>query len=175
MVSYLIAFITRRSRTGGGLAPVEAEVNKKQGSKSEGDNTDGGECVAKMAPVPGPEIEHAARDEGKRHRVGPGHPLAMLDDLAVTRSNEGSRRADDPRSGLHGGSWHTGAACGESDPSEGTDKDGDNVDAAEDAMKFEVTLAKARRELHRAGQQSGDSAECMGDEEMAVGDHLQTV
>ena len=51
----------------------------------------------------------------------------------------------------------------------------DDVDAAEDAMEFQVTLAKARRELHRAGQQSDDAAECMGDEEMAVGDDLQTV
>jgi hypothetical protein len=42
-------------------------------------------------------------------------------------------------------------------------------------MEFQVTLAKARRELHRAGQESDDAAECMGDEEMAVGDNLQTV
>ena len=38
-----------------------------------------------------------------------------------------------------------------------------------------MTLAKARRELQRAGQQSDDAAERMGNEEMAVGDDLQTV
>jgi hypothetical protein len=42
-------------------------------------------------------------------------------------------------------------------------------------MEFQVTLAKARRELHRSGQESDAAAECMGDEEMAVGDDLQTV
>ena len=99
----------------------------------------------------------------------------MPGDLAVTRGDEGGGGADDPGGGLHGGSWHAGAAGGEGDPGQGTDKDGDDVDAAEDAMEFQVTLAKARRELHRAGQESDDAAECMGDEETAVGDNLQTV
>jgi hypothetical protein len=47
--------------------------------------------------------------------------------------------------------------------------------AAEDAMEFQVPLAKARRELYRTGQESDDTAERMGDENMAVGDDLQTV
>jgi hypothetical protein len=42
-------------------------------------------------------------------------------------------------------------------------------------MEFQVTLAKARRELQRAGHESDDAGECMGDEELAVGDNLQTV
>jgi len=128
-----------------------------------------------MAPVAGPEIEHAAGDEGKRDRIGANHPPAMLVDLAVTRGYEGGAGADHPGSGLHGGSRHAGAAGGEGDPGQGADEDRDNVDAAEDAMEFQVTLAKARRELHRAGQQSDHTAECMGDEEIAVGDDLQTV
>ena len=128
-----------------------------------------------MAPVAGPEIEHAGGDEGKRDGIGANHPLAMLGDLAVTRGYEGGRGADDPGGGLHRGSWHAGAAGGEGDSGKGTDKDGDHVDAAEDAMEFQVTLAKARGELHRAGQKSNDAAECMGDKEMAVGDDLQTV
>ena len=145
----LIALIARRlsGTTGGELAPVEAEVDDKQGSEREGDDADGGEGVAKMAPVAGPEIEHAAGDEGKRDCIGANHPLAMLGDLAVTRGDEGGGGADDPGGGLHGGSWHAGAAGGEGDPGQGTDKDGDDVDAAEDAMEFQVTLAKARREL----------------------------
>ena len=100
-----------------------------------------------MAPVAGPEIEHAAGDEGKRDGVGTGHPLAMLDDLAVTRGDEGGGGADDPGGGLHGGSRQTGAAGGKGDPGESADKDADDVDAAQDAMEFQVTLAKARREL----------------------------
>ena len=81
------------------------------------------EAVAKMAPVARPEIQHAAGDEGKRDRVGTGHPLAMLGDLAVTRSDDGGGGADDPRGGLHGGSRQAGAAGGEGDPGEGADKD----------------------------------------------------
>ncbi|HZL69924.1 MAG TPA: hypothetical protein VFC29_21640, partial [Candidatus Limnocylindrales bacterium] len=73
------------------------------------------------------------------------------------------------------GSWQAGAAGGEGYPGQGADKDADDVDAAEDAMEFQVTLAKPRRELNRAGQESDDAAERMGDEEMAVGDDLQTV
>src|ERR1700729_1838310 len=108
-----------RNRSGaarGEFAPVEAEVDEKERSQSEGNDADGRERVAKMAPVAGPEIEHAAGDEGKRDGVGTGHPLAMLDDLAVTRGEEGGGGADDPRGGLHGGSWHAGAAGGEGDP-----------------------------------------------------------
>ena len=95
-----------------------------------------------MAPVAGPEIEYTAGDEGKRDRIGASHPLAMLDDLAVTRGYEGGGGADDPGGGLHGGSWQAGAAGGEGDPGQGTDKDGDDVDAAKYAMEFQVTLAE---------------------------------
>ncbi len=42
-------------------------------------------------------------------------------------------------------------------------------------MEFQVTLAKARRELYRTSQESDNTCECMRDEEMAVGDDLQTV
>ncbi len=128
-----------------------------------------------MAPVAGPEIEHAAGNERKRDRIGANHPLAMLDDLAVTRGYEGGGSAGDPGGGLHRCSGKAGAAGGEGDPGQGTDKDADNVDASEDAMEFQVTLAEARRELHRAGQERNNAGECMGDQEMAVGDYLQTV
>ena len=131
--------------------------------------------VAKMAPVERPGIEHAAGDEGKRDCIRANHPSAMPGDLPVTRSDEGGGRADDPGPGLHGGSWHAGAAGGEGEPGRGADKDGDDVDAAEDAVELQVTPAKTQRELHRAGQESDNAAECMGDEEMAVGDDLQTV
>src|SRR5580704_640127 len=90
--------------TGGEFAPVEAEVGDKQGNEREGDDTDGGEGVAKMAPVAGPEIEHAAGNKGKRDCIRASHPLAMLSDLAVTRGDEGGGGADDPRGSLHGGS-----------------------------------------------------------------------
>jgi hypothetical protein len=42
-------------------------------------------------------------------------------------------------------------------------------------MEFQVTLAKARRELQRTGQESDDAGKRMRDEEMAVGNDLQTV
>ena len=138
--------------TVGEFAPAESEIGDQQGSESEGDNADGGESVAKMAPVARPEIEHAAGDEGKRDCIGANHPLAMLGDLSVARGDEGSGGADDPGGGLHGGSWHSGAAGGEGDPGRSTDKDGDDVHATEDAMEFQVTLAKPRRELQSASR-----------------------
>src|SRR5580704_865860 len=112
-----------------------------------------------MAPVQGPQIEHAAGDEGKRDCIGADHPLAMLRDLAVTSGDEGGGGADDPGGGLHGGSWQAGAASGKGDSGRGTDKDGDDVDAAEDTMEFQVTLAKTRGELRSTGQESDDAAE----------------
>jgi hypothetical protein len=42
-------------------------------------------------------------------------------------------------------------------------------------MEWEVTLADPRGEIDGADQESEDSGECMGDEEMAVGDDLQTI
>jgi len=161
--------------TGGELAPIEAEVDGKEGNERKRDDADGGEGVAKMAPVARPEIEHAAGDESKRDCIGANHPLAMLDDLTIARGDEGGGGADDPGGGLHGGSWQAGAARGEGDPGQGTDKDAHDINAAEDPMEFQVTLAKARRELHRTGQESDDAGERMGDEEMAVGDDLQPI
>ena len=42
-------------------------------------------------------------------------------------------------------------------------------------MQVEVTLADPRGKIDGADQESEDSSECMGDEEMAVGDDLQTI
>src|SRR5579862_9983070 len=122
--------------TNGELAPGEAEFGDQQGSERKNDEADCSQTVAKMAPVAGPEIEHAAGDEGKRDRIGANHPLAMLVDLTVPRGDQGGAGAHDPGGGLHGGSWQARAAGGEGDPGQGTDEYGDNVDAAEDAMEF---------------------------------------
>jgi len=128
-----------------------------------------------MAPVGGHKIEHTAGDEGKSDRIGAGHPLAMLDDLAVSRGEEGGGGADHPRRGLHGGSGEARSSPGESDPSERTDKNRNHVDAAENAMEREMTLAYPRGEIDGADQESEDSGERMGDEEAAIGDNLETV
>lgn len=81
--------------------PVQTEVDYKDGSQCEGDDADCGQDVAEMAPVGGHKIEHAAGDEGKRDRIGTGHPLAMLDDLAIARGEESGGGADHPGRGLH--------------------------------------------------------------------------
>jgi hypothetical protein len=99
----------------------------------------------------------------------------MLDGSTITRSDQGGGGADDPGGGLHGGSWQAGATPSEGNSGEGTGKDADNVDAAEDAMEFQVTVANARRELYGTRQESDNTGQCMGDEEMAVGDDLLTV
>src|ERR1700691_4189203 len=112
-----------------------------------------------MTPVRGHEVQNAAGDEGKGDGVGTDHPLAMLDDLAVARGEEGGGGADHPRRGLHGGSGEARTSPGESDPSERTDKNGNHVDAAENAMEREMTLADPRGEIDGANQESEDSSE----------------
>ena len=110
---------SRRSvTTRGELVPVEADVHDKQRGKGEGNDADCGEGVAEVAPVAGPEVKHAAGDEGKCDGVRAGHPLAVLDDLAVARGDEGGGGADHPRRSLHGGSGEARTSPGESDPSE---------------------------------------------------------
>src|SRR5665213_1120249 len=165
----------RSATTGGEFVPAEAKLHDQQRGQCEGDDAHSGEAVAEVAPIAGPEVEHTAGNEGKGDGIGAGHPLAMLDDLAVTRGDEGGGGADDPGGGLHGGSGQAGAAGGEGDPGEGADKHGDDIDPAEDAMELQVTPAKSRRELDGSAQESDAAKEHMRDEEMAVGDDLQTV
>jgi len=140
----------RTVHCGGELAPVEAEVDDEQRGEGEGDDAHGREAVAEVAPVTGPEVEHTAGDEGKGDGVGTGHPLAVLDDLAVTRGDEGGGGADDPGGGLPAGSREAGTAACESDSGCGADKDGDDVNAAEDAMEFQETVADPRGEIDGA-------------------------
>src|SRR5664279_980171 len=128
-----------------------------------------------MAPVAGPEIEYTAGDKSKRNCIRAHHPLAMLNGLTITSGDEGCGCADDPCGSLHRGSGQAGATGGESDSRQGTNKDADDVNTAEDPMEFQVMLAKSRRELYGAGEESDDAGEGMRDEGMAVGDDLQPV
>jgi hypothetical protein len=138
----------RSVTTSGELAPVEAEVDDKQRGKREGDDADGGgKNVAEMAPVRGPEVEHAAGDEGKGDGVGAAihwrcwmiWRLRAVMKAAVVQTIQAAACMEVP--------GRPGRPAGESDPREGTDKDGDDVDAAEDAMEFEVTLADREEKL----------------------------
>jgi len=155
--------------------PVQAQVHDKQRCKSEGDDTDGGEGVAEVAPVTGPEVEYTAGDKREGDSVGTHHPLTVLDDMAVTRGDEGGGGADNPGCGLSAGSGEAGTAVGEGDSGRGAHKDRDNVDTPKNTMEFQITLADPRREIDGADQESEDSGERVGDEEAAVGDDLQTV
>jgi hypothetical protein len=125
------------------LAPAKAEVHNKERGKSKGDHADSREGISEVAPITGPKVQHAAGDEGKGDAVGAGHPLAVLDDLAVARGDEGGGGADDPGSSLHTGPGETRTAAGEGDPGCGADKDSDEVDTAENAMDLEMALAKS--------------------------------
>src|ERR1700733_3865361 len=165
----------RSGTTSGELAPVESEVHDKQRGKREGDDADGGEGVAEVAPVTRPEVEHTAGDEGEGDGVGADHPLAVLDYLPVARGEEGGGGADDPGGGLHRGSGETGTAGGEGNPGCGADKDGDDVGASKDAMESKVMAAQPRGELDGAAEEGDETAERMRDEEMAIGDDLQTI
>jgi hypothetical protein len=127
--------------------PIEADFDDQQRGKREGNYTDCGQDIAKVAPVGGHKIEHAAGDEGKGDRIGTSHPLAVRNDLAITRSDKSPSGADHPGCGLHGGSGKARTARCESDTRERTDEHRDNVDAAENAMELAVTLADSRGEI----------------------------
>jgi len=103
-----------------------------------------------VTPVTRPEIEDAAGDKGEGDGIGARHPLAVLCDLAIARGDERGGGADHPGDGLHGGSGKAGTAGCESDSGERTNEHGDDVDAAENAMELEMTLADARREIDGA-------------------------
>ena len=90
-----------------------------------------------MAPITGPKVENSAGDKRKGDGVGTHHPLAMLDDVAVARGEEGGGGADNPCCGLPAGSGEARTAVGENNSSCGADKHGDDVDATEDTMEFQ--------------------------------------
>jgi hypothetical protein len=115
-----------------------------------------------VAPVTWPEVEHTAGDERKGDGVGTDHPLTMLDDVAVTRGDESGSGADDPGCGLPAGSGEARTAKGEGDSGCGADKNGDDVDAAEHAMEFQIALADPRGKIDGADQEREDSGERMG-------------
>jgi hypothetical protein len=99
----------------------------------------------------------------------------MLDDVEITYSDESGGSTDDPGCRLPTGSREARTAGGEGDSGCGANKDGDDVEPSEDAMKLVVPQADPRREIDGADQESEDSGKCMRDEEMAVGDNLKTV
>ena len=101
--------------------------------------------------------------------------MAMLDDPAVARRDKRGSGADNPGSRLHGGSGEARTAGGEVDTGCGADKDGDDVDAAENAMELQMMLAYPRGEIDGADQESENSGKCVRNQEAAVGDDLQTV
>jgi hypothetical protein len=67
------------------------------------------------------------------------------------------------------------AALGEDKGEAGGNEDGDDVDAAEDAMELEVLAAEARGELEWAAEQGEGSAEGVGEEPEAVVEDADTV
>ena len=105
-----------------------------------------------MAPVGGHKIEHPAGDESKGDCIRADHPLPMHGDMAVARGNEGGGGADHPRSSLHRRSGEARTAPRESNPRERTDKDGNHVDAAKNAMEREMAQSNPRREINWPNQ-----------------------
>jgi len=155
--------------------PVEAEFDDEERGEGEGDDAYGGEGVAEVRPVARPKVEDAAGNEGEGDRVGADHPLAVLGDVAVARGDDGGGGADHPGRGLHGGAGEPGAPVGEGDSGEGAYEDGEEVDAAEDAVELDVPLAEAGGEVERADEEGEGSGEGVRDEERVVGDDLEAV
>src|SRR6185437_10912070 len=126
----------------------------------------------------GPEVEHAVEDEGEGEGVGADHPLAVHGDLAIASGDEGGERAEDPERDLDEDAGKVGAVTTAKLDEEGDGgggEDGDDVDAAEDAVELQMAGSEAGGELDGAGDEGQRAGDGVRDEESAVVDELEAV
>src|SRR5580698_8596601 len=98
-----------------------------------------GELIGREIEETRPEVEYAIGDEGEGDGVGADHPLAVDGDVAVARGDEGGESAEDPERDLDDDAGEVAAPAEVHEEGEGGGgEDGEDVNAAEDAMKFQV-------------------------------------
>src|SRR5215469_15983220 len=93
----------------------------------------------------GPEVEQAVNDEGEGDGVGADHPLAVHGDVAIARSEEGRECAENPERDLDEDPGKVAGARAELDDEAERcgGEDGEDIDAAEDAVEFEMAGSEA--------------------------------
>src|SRR5215472_1495737 len=93
----------------------------------------------------GPEVEQAVDDESEGDGVGADHPLAVHGDVAVARGEKGCERAEDPERDLDEDAGEVAGARVELDDEAERcgGEDGEDIDAAEDAMELQVAGSEA--------------------------------
>jgi hypothetical protein len=156
------------------LAPVHAEIAEQNRAEGDGDDEDD-VCRVREVPVAGPEVEQARGDERKGDGVRSHHPLPVLRDLAVARCKESGDGADDPRPCLHTGCGKERMAGADGQGQNSGQQHRSHIDPAKDAVKGPPALAQTRGELRGAAEQRERAEDRMRNEQMSVGDQLQTV
>ncbi len=158
----------------GEFAPVEAQVREQDGPERRRDNEDHVRRIRKI-PVGRPDAQDAQRDEGERDCVGTNHPLAMLGDVAIARCKEGGEGTDDPGTDLHDGASKERAPGADYYGQNRGGNNAEDVEATKNAVKGNVSPAQARGKLEWATEQSEGAEESVREEQVAVGDQLNTV
>ena len=160
----------------GKFAPVEGDFGDKEIEGGEEGQSEG-ETGLGHIEVGGQEIEEAGEDEVEGEDIGANHPLAVDLDLAVASGEERDQGAEEPKDGGDSvGEEEEGAPVVLQDEGSGSrDGDGDDVDAAHDAVPFKVSLAEARGEEEGSEDGCEDSCDDVWDEEDDVLDELGAV
>ncbi len=134
--------------------------------------------LSDMLRKAGMGLRMRGEDEIEGEDVGTDHPLAMDDELPVARGEEGGQGAEEPEGGhddVPEGEDAAGLAQREDTCQGSRDGDGDDIDAAEDAVALEVAGAEAGGEEEWAEGDGDGSGEYVGREEEKFADEIGAV
>lgn len=148
------------------ILPLEDDVGEEEREGYAGPDH-GFYCgLAQIFPT-GEAAEYADFEEDDGDGEAADHPLAVLLDLSSEDEHEGDGGGGEPESGVDGSGDAEGTRGAHAlleildvGAERGGDEDAGDIDAADDAVEFGVTLAKAIGELHRAedeGAGAGDA------------------
>lgn len=152
------------------ILPLQDDVGEEERESYAGPDDGFGDGLAQGFPTcDAGDHPYFEKDDGDGEAAD--HPLAVLLDFASEDEHEGDGGSGHPESGVGGGGEAEGARGAHAlfeildvGAERGSDEDAGDVDAADDAMEFGITLAKAIRELHGAEKEGTGSGYAVGKE-----------
>jgi len=152
------------------IRPLQDDVGEEQGEGYTGPDDGFGDGLAQIIPACDSR-DYTDLQKDNRYREAADHTLAMQLDFAPENEHEDNGSGGHPESGVGGGGEAEGTRRAHAlfevldvGAERGGDEDAGDVDAADDAMEFGVTMAKAIGELHGAEDQGAGSGDSMGEE-----------
>ena len=149
---------------------MEDDVGEKEGESKAGPDDGFGDGFAEIFPA-SDSRDHADFEKDNGDGEAADHPLAVQLDFAPEDEHEGDGGGGHPESGVGDGGKAEGARRAHAlfeildvGAERGGDEDTGDVDAANDAMEFSVTLAKAIGKLHGAEDQGAGAGDPVGQE-----------